>query len=354
MDVVELTRALVAIESVTGREGPLAAHIADRLAHEGWQVVRQPIPGGHADIAAPRVNVLAGDGTGDVPRLVFTTHLDTVPPFIPLTEDDEHLFGRGTCDAKGIFAAQWVAMNQLRARGHTGLALLGVVGEETDSIGAKRVKEILPRAGWIVDGEPTGLVMTSAAKGVLAMRVSAEGIAAHSAYPDRGRSATHALIRALARVIDAELPFEHAFGATTANVGRIEGGVAPNVIAPAARAELMVRLGAPLAVVRAELDRLLGPEIKVEIASASEPLRIYAPDGYPAAPVSFGSDVPHLFGIGTPLLVGPGSIHDAHTAGEKIAKVDLLRAVDFYVELGERLLASGPGAMPVAHPGSPR
>jgi acetylornithine deacetylase len=213
-----------------------------------------------------------------------------------------------------------------------------VVGEETDSIGAKKVTEILPHADWIVDGEPTDLVMTSAAKGVLAMRLSCQGVAAHSAYPDRGRSATHPLIRGLAKVIDAQLPSEPAFGETTANVGTIHGGLAANVLAPEARAELMVRLAAPLAVVRAEIDRLLGSEVAIEIASQSEPLRIHVPEGYASAPVSFGSDVPHLSGIGTPLLVGPGSIHDAHTQGEKIRKDDLRRAVEFYVELGERLL----------------
>lgn len=341
-DVVALARELVGIESVTGREGTVVMHVKERLDDQGWKTLLQPVPHGDGSVKAPRANLLAVDDDSRPPRLVLTTHLDTVPPFIAPREDDTTLFGRGTCDAKGIFAAQWLAIQELRRRGHTGLALLGVVGEETDSLGAKMAKDILPRADWIVDGEPTGLVMTSAAKGILGMGLRVQGVAAHSAYPHLGRSATHALIRALDRVLGAELPHETAFGPTTANVGFIKGGVAPNVIAPEATADLLVRLGAASATVRRTIDALLGPDVEVTINNLSEPLRIYAPEGYPSAPVSFGSDVPYLSSLGTTLLVGPGSIHDAHTKDEKIGKDELAQAVSFYVDLGEKLLAMQP------------
>lgn len=341
-DVVALARELVGIESVTGREGTVVAHVQERLADEGWKTLLQPVPHGDGAVKAPRANLLAVDDDRAPPRLVFTTHLDTVPPFIPPTEDDHTLFGRGSCDAKGIFAAQWLAAAELRRRGHRGIALLGVVGEETDSQGAKMAKAILPRADWIVDGEPTGLIMTSAAKGILGLKLTVRGVAAHSAYPHLGHSAVHALIRALERVLAAELPHEAAFGPTTANVGLISGGVAPNVIAPQATADLLVRLGASAATVRRTLDALLGPEVEAVVSNLSEPLRIYAPEGFPSAPVSFGSDVPYLCSLGTTLLVGPGSIHDAHTQGEKIGKAELTQAVDYYVSLGERLLATAP------------
>ena len=346
MDVVDLARELVSCESVTTREGPVAALVADRLEAQGWSVVRQPIDGADPSLSQPRVNVLATDPRDDpdaAPAVVLTTHLDTVPPHIPPTEDDEFLYGRGTCDAKGIFAAQWLAAERLRAAGHRGIALLGVVGEETDSIGAKAAHRVLPKADWIVDGEPTGSILASAAKGVLAVRLSVEGVAAHSAYPDRGRSAVHPLIRALHRWLEAELPGGDPFGPTTVNVGKVTGGVAPNILAPAAEASCVIRLGAPVATVRAELERLAGEGVSIEVNTASDPRRIFVPDGYEAAPVSFGSDVPHLSSIGTPLLVGPGSIHDAHTAGEKIGKRALRDAVDFYVELVERLLRAGRG-----------
>jgi len=345
-DVVGLAKELVSIESVTGREGTVVAHIEERLKDQGWKTLLQPVPHGDGGVKAPRANVLAVDDDLDPPRLVFTTHLDTVPPFIAPTENDSTLFGRGTCDAKGIFAAQWLAITELRKRGHRGLALLGVVGEETDSLGAKMAQSILPSAEWIVDGEPTKLVMTSAAKGILGLKLSVKGVAAHSAYPELGTSATHALTRALARLVDAELPSEAAYGPTTLNIGSFTGGVAPNVIAPHASAELLVRLGASSKVVREALDRLIGEGVDVEVTTMSEPLAIYAPEGYRSAPVSFGSDVPYLVPLGKTLLVGPGSIHDAHTAGEKIGKDELTEAVRFYVELGERLLGMPPSATP--------
>jgi acetylornithine deacetylase len=340
MDVVELTEELVGIESVSGREGRVAQHFAARLEGAGWTVVRQGVEGGDPALP-PRVNVLAIDGPVDPgrgPRLVFTTHLDTVPPFIAPRVEGGFVYGRGTCDAKGILAAQWIALEALRERGHRGLGLLGVVGEETTSIGAKVVQAILPKAGFIVDGEPTRLVMTSAAKGILVLRVSAQGVAGHSAYPERGQSAVHALMRGLVRLIEAELPSQPEFGATTVNVGLLEGGLAANVIAPAASSEVVVRLAASLPAIEAEVRRILGPELDVEVASASEPLRIHVPEGYRGEPVSFGSDVPYLSQIAPTSLVGPGSIHDAHTAGERIGEDELRAAVDYYIALGERLL----------------
>jgi acetylornithine deacetylase len=337
MDVVELTKELVAVESISGREGKVAKLISDRLEKDGWSVVRQPVPEGDPEMKEPRVNVLATDGAP--PRLVLTTHLDTVPPFIPPSEDKDHVFGRGTCDAKGIFAAQWIAAERLRKKGHRGIALLGVVGEETNSIGAKYAKAILPKADFVIDGEPTKLVMTSAAKGILALKVSMKGVAGHSAYPHLGKSAVHGLLRALVRLLDAELPSERELGDTTVNVGTIEGGLAPNVIAPGASSEIVVRVAAPLEMLEAEVRRRLGPEVEIEVQSKSEALRIYVPEGYPSEPVSFGSDVPYLREIGSTLLVGPGTIHDAHTAGEKIGKGELTDAVAYYEALGEKLLA---------------
>jgi acetylornithine deacetylase len=339
LDVIALTRELVAFPSITGEEGRIATHIGDRLEAAGWHVVRQPVAPERSG-GEPRINLLALDDPSREVQVVLTTHLDTVPPFIPPTEDDLYMYGRGTCDAKGIFAAQWLAAERLRAAGIKGIALLGVAGEETDSVGAKTVPSVLPRARWIIDGEPTDLDLTSAAKGILSVRVSSEGIAGHSAYPERGRSATHAVVRALARLLEAKLPSREEFGETTLNVGVMNGGVAPNVIAAGASAMVMIRLGAPIDEVLGEVKRIAGSEVSVEVTSASEPLRIHVPDGRTGKVVRFGSDVPYLSRIGKTLLVGPGSILDAHTSGEKVAKAELLRSVDLYVELAEQLIAS--------------
>ncbi|MCK6551250.1 M20/M25/M40 family metallo-hydrolase [Myxococcota bacterium] len=336
-DVVELAKELVAFPSVTGDEGAIAQMIGDRLRAAGWHVTLQPVPpekeGGPA-----RFNLLAVDDPSITPELVLTTHLDTVPPFIAPTEDDEYLYGRGTCDAKGIFAAQWIAAERLRAAGKRGIALLGVAGEETDSVGAKMVPEVLPKARFVIDGEPTDLDMTSGAKGILALKLTAKGIAGHSAYPEQGVSASHALIRALARLLDAKLPFDPEFGETTVNVGVMQGGVAPNVISPAASALVMIRLGDALDRVLQEVRRVLGPDLDVEVTSGSEPQRIHVPAGRTGKVVRFGSDVPYLAKVGTTLLVGPGSILDAHTSGEKVSKRALRDSVELYVALGDELL----------------
>ncbi len=334
-EVVKLARTLVEIPSETGREGRVATEMAEQLESRGWKVTRQPLPGAPAGEA--RFNVLA-TASDRAPRLVLTTHLDTVPPAIEFREDAEYLYGRGTCDAKGILASMWIAAERLREEGHKDVALLGVVGEETDSIGAKRVTEILPKADWIIDGEPTELGLVSAAKGVYLFRAEVAGVAAHSAYPERGESAIHELLRSLGRLLSESLPSEDRFGPTTVNVGRIEGGVAANVVAPHAAAEVIIRLGAPRASIIPIVHELLGPKVRIEVRSESEPISMHVPAGFSGSPVAFGSDVPYLARIGTPLLVGPGSIFDAHTDGEKVKKADLEAAVELYVDLGRRLL----------------
>ncbi len=343
VDPVELCRALVAMPSISNQEGALCHWVAERLGGEGWSVETQPVPPDKDAPAAPgRCNVLARPaGASGPPGVVLTTHLDTVPPFIPLSEDDVHLYGRGTCDAKGIFASMWAAADRLRAEGVTRVALLGVVGEETDSLGAKMVGELVPKADWIVDGEPTEMRMADGAKGILSLRLRQRGTAGHSAYPERGVSAVHGLVRSLARLMEAELPSDPRFGDTTVNIGVLEGGIAPNVIAPAASAQVMIRLSAASDAVLEEVKRVVGPEVELAVVSRSEPHEIHALSDHPREVVRFGSDVPYLSRIGKPLLVGPGSIHDAHTSGEKIRKDDLHRAAELYVEVTKALLRDG-------------
>lgn len=343
MDVIELTKELVAIPSVTNDEGHVCKLVIDRLEAAGWLVTTQEIaPERGATPELPRLNVLARveDVTPDV---VLTTHLDTVPPFIPPTEDDLRIYGRGTCDAKGIFAAQWVAAERLRAEGHRGIALMGVVGEETDSIGAKLIAPLLPAAKWIIDGEPTQMKFASGAKGILALNVKATGKAGHSAYPEVGHNALHDLLPALTRLIDAELPFEAQYGPTTVNVGVTRGGVAPNVLAPSAEAIVMIRLGAAIDVVLPRVREVLGDAVAIEVTSKSEPHPMPVPEGHAGEVVKFGSDVPYLSKLGRTMLVGPGSIHDAHTSHEKIEKQELLDAVELYWSVARELIAAEEG-----------
>lgn len=343
MDVLELTRTLVNMPSVTNDEGAVAEYLVQALTAQGWTVTTQEVPPeGGAQPQKPRLNVLALAAPDAFPQVVLTTHIDTVPPFIPCTEDETYLYGRGTCDAKGIFAAQWCAAERLRQSGQTGIALLAVVGEETDSWGAKAVKAILPKAGWIVDGEPTQNKAASGAKGILALKVGAKGQTCHSAYPELGHSAVHDLVSALARLLQADLPFEPFYGPTTVNVGKISGGLAPNVLAPKAEAVVMIRLGTHGPEVLEAVKACLGPDVTVEVTSMSDPHRIFLPEGHEGEVVRFGSDVPYLSELGETLLVGPGSIHDAHTAHEKVGKEELRASVDLYEEVAAALLSQTP------------
>lgn len=334
-DVIELTQALCAIPSITGDEAAVVNEVARRLHAMGAQVARQQVgdtPG--------RDNLFATAGAA--PELVLTTHLDTVPPFLPPRLEGDRLHGRGVVDAKGIAAAMLCAFERLRAAGETRVALLFVVGEETDSDGAKAAAQgFLPKVRWFIDGEPTDGVLVSAMKGVMAFELAAEGKAAHSAYPEAGHSAVHQLVGDLSRLLEEPWPSTEEAGQTTLNVGLVEGGVAPNVLAPHAKAVCVMRTTSDADPLLARVRSLLTPSTRLSVRTKSSPQRLVTPPGLPTKVVAFGSDVPHLSPRATegPLLVGPGSILDAHTDHESIALAELRAAVDLYETLARRLLA---------------
>ena len=329
---VELARRLIDIPSISGEEEAVARFLEGHLEQLGYSVeLLESAPG--------RPGLFAT--TGAAPRIVFCTHLDTVPPFFPSSEDDEFVYGRGACDTKGILAAQLAAAERLRAAGITELGLLFVVDEEKGSIGA-RAANGHPAARdcrWLIVGEPTENKLAIGSKGSLRVTLRAEGTGGHSAYPERGRSAIHTLLDVLGDVRAAAWPRDAYFGETTCNVGIITGGVGANVIAPDARADLHVRLVTDAAPVRELLERAVAGRVKVEYLSATPPVRLAAVPGFEQCVVGFTTDVPHLSNWGTPLLLGPGSIHDAHTAGERIAKAELERGVELYERLARSLHA---------------
>jgi acetylornithine deacetylase len=272
---------------------------------------------------------------------VFCTHLDTVPPFFPSSEDDQFIYGRGACDTKGIIAAQLVAAERLRAEGVRELGLLFVVDEEKASLGA-RAANGHPEARacrWLVVGEPTENKLAVGSKGSLRVAIRADGTGGHSAYPERGRSAIHTLLDVLADVRSIAWPRDQYFGDTTCNVGLIAGGAGANVIALDARADLQIRTVGDQAPVRELLERAVAGRARIEYLSSTPPARLTSVPGFAECVVGFTTDVPHLSNWGKPLLFGPGSIHDAHTPRERIAKAELERGVDLYVQLARRLLA---------------
>jgi acetylornithine deacetylase len=263
--------------------------------------------------------------------------MDTVPPFIPSSEDDEFLYGRGSCDAKGIIAAQLAAGEQLRAAG-VAVGLLFVVGEERDSAGA-RMANLHPKGSrFLINGEPTDNRLALASKGALRAEIRAHGKMAHSAYPELGDSAVHKLVQALDRILDVPLPSVEDVGPSTLNIGLIEGGRAPNVIADSATAAVLIRLVGPSEETRKAIEQAAAGLAEVEFTLEIPFIRMRHVEGLDTMVAAFTTDVPALTNWGEPLLLGPGSIHVAHTPYEKIAKKELLTAVDLYVELAQRLI----------------
>ena len=331
VDIVALTRALVDIDSTTGREGEAGAWLASYLRGRGFAVVEQPVD-------STRFNVMAT--LQAPPQLVFSTHFDCVPPFFPSRVDGDRVYGRGSCDAKGILAAQIAAAERLRACGEPRFALLFLVGEERGSDGARVANAQAPQnVSYLINGEPTDNRLGTATRGILRVRLRATGRAAHSSFPELGESAIDKLLDALMVVRGLPLPDDALLGRTHYTVGLIEGGVAPNVVSPSASAELMFRTvadGAPIMAALNVVDGLVHVERVLEV----EAVRMHVVDGFETAVFPYTTDVPLLTSWGMPLLIGPGSIHAAHTADEHLAIDELRHAVDSYESLGQRLIAA--------------
>jgi acetylornithine deacetylase len=329
MDPIELTRALVMRESPTFAEGPAIDYLAGALEHAGWQVTRQPVSAGRENVYAFR----------EPPAVVFSTHLDCVPPYMALREDDEWLHGRGTCDAKGIAAAMVAAGERLAERGERRIGLLFVVGEENGSDGALAAAQLEPKGRFLINGEPTENRLSIGQKGSLRIDLEAEGRAAHSAYPEEGQSAILPLLDTLDRLRRLPLATDPLLGPSTLNIGTIQAGVAPNVIPPNARAQVHFRTVGPTVELKEWVDAALGPGVVVTGSVEIPAYKSAAPDGWDTTFVAFASDLPFLGAWGRGYQLGPGSIRVAHTPEERIRKADLLRGVDLYVKLATDLLA---------------
>lgn len=326
---LRLTRALVDIDSTTGREGEAGAFLARTLRGLGYDVLEQPVTDGRANVYATLT---------PEPVVVFSTHFDCVPPFFPSREEGTRLHGRGACDAKGAAVAEIVAAERLRASGETRVALLFVVGEERGSDGAKKANTIAPGSTYLINGEPTDLRLGRATRGIYRSRLRARGRAAHSSQPELGESAIEKLVDALVALRGVAWPSDPDLGTTYYTAGLIRGGVAPNVIPPDAEAELMFRTVGPHEAVRASLEAAVAPFATTEELLVVPPVQLITTDDAPAAVFNFTTDIPFLDRWGAPLLVGPGSVTLAHTADEYVDVAELGAAVDLYTRLARRLL----------------
>lgn len=337
MDIFALTRALIDLDSTTGREQAvtdfLAAELSRMATHWNGRVERmQAAPG--------RENVFASFGE---PVVTLSTHMDTVPPYFASREDEEFIHGRGACDAKGIIASMVAAAESLLESGARDFGLLFVVGEERDSAGALAAAKAPRGSRYLINGEPTENFLALGSKGALRYELIAKGKLAHSAYPELGHSAIHALLETLEDIRAMDLPHDSVLGESTLNVGTIRGGRAPNVVADEAAAEIMFRLVSDPPAIRAGVARAAAAHgVEAREVLFARAMRFPPLEGFLTSVVAFTTDIPSFDGTwGQPFLIGPGSIHVAHTAEERVAKKDLLDAARIYAQLVRRLVANG-------------
>ena len=328
MHPFELTRQLIDIESITPNEFEVGNFLWRQLSDLAARFE------GHAErlpVEPRRDNLFVRFGQ---PTVTLSTHMDTVPPFIPAREDDTHVWGRGACDTKGIIAAMITAAEQLLTEGHRNLALLFVVGEERNSAGAKAAAQTPRGSKFLINGEPTGNKLALGSKGALRYLIKASGRMAHSAYPELGESAIDKLLESLARIRAVPLPEDSLLGRSTLNIGRIEGGCAPNVIADSAAAEILIRVVDDAVALRAAIEQAAAPDAQAEEVLLIPAVELGSLNGFATTVVAFTTDIPAFNGIwGEPFLIGPGSIHVAHTAKENIPKAELLAAIEIYKRL---------------------
>jgi acetylornithine deacetylase len=328
-DVVALAAELLAIPSSTGEERAAIDFVSRWLIARGWNVHVQEVSKGRGNVWASR----AGGG------VTLSTHVDTVPPFFPPRQEGDRLFGRGSCDAKGIAAAMMTAAENLARAGEQRVDLLLVVGEEKGSDGARAANRLTPTSRFLVNGEPTESKLASGAKGSQRVMVRTRGRAAHSAYPHLGRSAIEPLLALLPTVHLLDMPADPILGETTVNIGVIRGGTEANIIPESAEAELMFRLVGDPKPLRRALEAWADGKAELEYGSFIPAQHFHVIPGFETAPVAYTSDIPLLDRWGTPLLFGPGSIHVAHTSEEHIAIPELRKAVDAYERIVRTLLA---------------
>jgi acetylornithine deacetylase len=331
MDIFQFTRELMEIESVSWNEGAAGRWLRDYLSDAGFEVTTQTVTG-------DRINVYARIGD---PVVTFSSHIDTVPPFIGPSEDDENIYGRGACDAKGVIAAQVFAAKRLKDEGATNIGMLYVVGEEDGSDGAKAANSIPNNNRYLINGEPTESHQAIATKGALRVAVEAKGRTAHSAYPELGESAIEKLIDILNDIRRHEWPIDDELGPTTYNIGTISGGRKPNVVPDFASSEVMFRVVTDLDDVFKMVTEVVGDRAEVKRGFTLPIIRTRTVNemDIPTSVVRFATDIPCLTNWGEPLLFGPGSIHNAHTSHERIAKRDLLDAVETYAQMARVLLS---------------
>mmetsp|Transcript_11429 Transcript_11429/g.14927 ORF Transcript_11429/g.14927 Transcript_11429/m.14927 type:complete len:527 (+) Transcript_11429:17-1597(+) len=361
-DVTSLTLEMMKIESISGNEGNVAKFLKTYLEDRGWKVTCQPVYDSDSDVERrhpefssfssgnPRCNIYArwpgGDNKAVGPKVLLNSHIDTVPPYIPPTIKDGVIYGRGSCDAKGIIAAQVLAAEQLISQGFEDIGLLYVVGEETDHSGMTTANALGLDPDYLIVGEPTENRMITLQKGILKMQLRTRGVACHSGYPEIGHSAIDDMIEILHELKNTEWPASEEMGATTLNIGLLKGGQAANALAENCEATLMFRVTEDPLLLKDTVQRLVGGRGQISVITQNKPVHLHTCAGYETGVAAFNTDIAYFRHSGKSILLGPGSILDAHSKHEKIPIAELERAVGMYVNLVKDLLqGSEPAAV---------
>ncbi len=329
-EVVDLAIQLIDIRSTSGAEGPMADFLEGYALARGWQVQRQTYAPGRDNVYIHR---------GRAPELLFNSHIDTVPPHFDHSRDEAYLYGRGACDTKSLIAAQLLAAQQLVAEGYENIALLYVVGEEVDHCGMVKANELGLNPRYMIVGEPTESKLGRRQKGIVKLRLSSKGKAAHSGYPHTGVSAIDPLLDVLQDLRQIPWPDDDVLGQTTMNIGLLGGGKAANIVPDDAFAEIMIRVVTKQHEIHQRVLEVVADRVQVQLITANDPCELSTLPGYETIVVAFNTDIPYFNFNGKALLWGAGSIMDAHTSGEKIAIADLQAAPSIYADLARKCLA---------------
>lgn len=327
--MIKLLNTLVDIPSISGNETNVADYLTALLKHKGYKIIRQPLGDETYNIFALK---------SDRPRVLLSSHMDTIAPFIPFRRSGNVLYGRGACDAKGQIVAMIHAGDRLAASDVTDFGLLFVVGEESTSAGAKKAAAMQIGADYVVIGEPTDNKLAIGQKGVLVFNLSAKGTGGHSSLPELGESAVHKILAVLYAWLNMDWGEDALLGKSLVNIGTVHGGVGMNVLAPEAKASGIFRVATSLAAIHAKIKTTLPNDVKLSIPSQSEPQKMVTLPGFETKVVGFGTDAAHLRPLGKIVLYGPGSIQVAHRNDEQITINELEQAVKDYAKIVKMLL----------------
>jgi acetylornithine deacetylase len=346
-DFLALHKSLVEISSITGNEHKVADWLTSYLQQNSFTVEKQKVRTETGEKTYSRYNILAYTGKSRKSRTLVTSHIDTVPPYWPYERRfNNEIWGRGTVDAKGSVASQLIAVQELLASKEIqngDVALLYVVGEETGGLGMRAANDLGLSWETVIFGEPTELKLAAGHKGIMGVKITAKGKAGHSGYPELGRNANSMLVRLLSKLESLELPSSEKYGNTTVNIGILEGGVAPNVIAESASATLALRVAAgepkDIEDMIREAANDIGDFFDLEFSHGYGPVDIdHDVEGFETIVVNYGTDIPNLQGEHKRYLYGPGDILVAHSDHEHLKVADLEEAVEGYKQLIEASL----------------